>query len=155
MFTTGPQWPNKARLGALLGLLPYSTPKTAHKGTQALVWFLPFFPPAFLLWQSRQILLQLAVYCLVNGAVAVAHQACLSTHLAGFYVDELHFLQLPYVLGNGVVTHAGVLADPPDAGPALVGFPILAEHQVGVDRQLAMGKPQGENLIEQKKVMAQ
>lgn len=38
---------------------------------------------------------------------------------------------------RGVGAHAGVLANLPDTGPALVGFPVLAEHQVGVDRQLA------------------
>ena len=46
-----------------------------------------------------------------------------------------------YVLGHRVGAHAGVLADLSDAGPALVGFPVLAEHQVGVDRQLAWVNP--------------
>ena len=64
-------------------------------------------------------------------------------------------LQLPNVLGYGVGAHARVLTDLPDAGPALVGFPVLAEHQVGVDGQLAWGKPQGEDLIWQKKKSSQ
>lgn len=38
-----------------------------------------------------------------------------------------------YTRRYGVGAHARVLTDLPDAGPALVGFPVLAEHQVGVD----------------------
>ena len=87
--------------------------------------------------------------------MAVAHLAGLGTHLGGFYIDEQLFLQLANVLGNGVGTHPGMLANLPNAGPVLVGFPVLAEHQVGVDRQLAWGQSQGENLIRQKKIMAQ
>ena len=86
---------------------------------------------------------------------AIPHLAGLGTHLGGFHVDELLVLQLPNVLGYGVGAHARVLTDLPDAGPALVGFPVLAEHQVGVDGQLAWGKPQGEDLIWQKKKSSQ
>ena len=64
---------------------------------------------------------------------AVAHLAGLGAHLGGFHVDELLVLQLSYVFRNRVGAHARVLADLSDAGPALVGFPVLAEHQVGVD----------------------
>ena len=59
------------------------------------------------------------------------------------------------VLGNGVGAHARVLAYLPDAWPALVRFPVLTENQVCVDGQLTGGKSQGENLIRQKKIMAQ
>ena len=38
-FTTGAHWPNRADLGALVVLLPYSAPKTAHRATQGRVWF--------------------------------------------------------------------------------------------------------------------
>ena len=48
-----------------------------------------------------------------------------------------------------------MLADLPNARPALVGFPVLAEHQVGIDRQLAGGQSQGEDLVGQKKITAQ
>ena len=63
----------------------------------------------------------------------IPHLAGFHAHLGGFHVDELLVLQLPNVLGYGVGAHARVLAYLPDAGPALVGFPVLAEHQVGVD----------------------
>ena len=43
----------------------------------------------------------------------------------------------------------------PNAGPALIGFPVFAENQVGVDRQLAGGKFQGEDLVWQKKIVTQ
>ena len=33
-FTTGAHWPNKADLGALVVLLPYSAPKTAHRAAR-------------------------------------------------------------------------------------------------------------------------
>lgn len=48
-----------------------------------------------------------------------------------------------------------MLANLPDAGPALMGFPVLAEDQVGVDGQLAWGQSQGEDLIGQKKKSSQ
>ena len=64
---------------------------------------------------------------------AVPHLARFRAHLGGFHVDEPPFFQLPNVFRNRVCTHAGVLADLPDAGPALVGFPVLAENQVSVD----------------------
>ena len=68
--------------------------------------------------------------------VPVPHQASLSFYLRGFRVDQSLLFQLSYVLGNCVGAHAGVLADLPDAGPALMGFSILAENQVSIDRQL-------------------
>ena len=86
---------------------------------------------------------------------AIPHLAGLGTHLGGFHVDELLVLQLPNVLGYGVGAHARVLTDLPDAGPALVGFSVLAEDYVGIDRQLAGTQSQGEDLIGQKKIMAQ
>ena len=86
---------------------------------------------------------------------AVPHLARFRAHLGGFYVDELPFFELANVFRNRVGAHAGVLADLPDAGPALVGFPVLAEHQVGVDGQLAWGQSQGEGLVGQKKIVAQ
>ena len=86
---------------------------------------------------------------------AVSYLAGLGAHLGGFYIDEQLFLQLANVLGNRVGAHPGVLADLPDAGPALVGFPVLAEHQVGIDGQLAWGQSQREDLIGQKKKSSQ
>ena len=70
-----------------------------------------------------------------NGELqrSVPHLAGFRAHLGGFYVDELPFFKLADVFRNGVGAHARVLAYLPDAGPALVGFPVLAEHQVGVD----------------------
>lgn len=65
--------------------------------------------------------------------MAVAHLTGFRTYLGGFHVDELLVLQLANVLGNRVSAHSCVLADLPDAGPALVSFPVLAEDQVGVD----------------------
>ena len=70
-----------------------------------------------------------------NGELqgAIPHLARFRAYLSGFYVDELPFFKLADVFRNGVGAHARVLAYLPDAGPALVGFPVLAEHQVGVD----------------------
>ena len=85
----------------------------------------------------------------------IPHLAGFHAHLGGFYVDELPFFELANVFRNRVGAHSSVLADLPDAGPALVGFPVLAEHQVGVDRQLTWGKPQGKDLIGQKKKSSQ
>ena len=150
----------QGRFGGWLVFAPYSASKTAHRATQALVWFSPFFPPAFLLRQSRQILLQLVIHRLLDGAdrvtqIPVPHQACLGFYFCGFRVDQSLFFQLSYVLCNRVGTHPGMLADPSDAGPALMRFPVLAEHQVGIDGQFARGKTQREDFVWQKKIMAQ
>ena len=48
-----------------------------------------------------------------------------------------------------------MLTNASDAGPALMCFPVLTENQVCVDGQLTGGKSQSENLIRQKKIMAQ
>lgn len=150
----------QGRFGGWLVFAPYSASKTAHRATQALVWFSPFFPPAFLLRQSRQILLQLVIHRLLDGAnrvkkIPISHQACLCFYLRRFRINESLLFKLPNVLGNRVSAHACVLADPSNAGPALVGFPVLAEDYVGIDRQLAGTQSQGEDLIGQKKIMAQ
>ncbi len=150
----------QGRFGGWLVFAPYSASKTAHRATQALVWFSPFFPPAFLLRQSRQILLQLVIHHLLDGAdrvkkIPISHQVCLCFYLRGLRVDQSLLFQLPYVFCNRVSAHACVLANPPDTGPALVGFSVLAEDYVGIDRQLAGTQSQGEDLIGQKKIMAQ
>ena len=85
----------------------------------------------------------------------IPHLAGFHAHLGGFYVDELPFFKLADVFRNRVSAHACVLANPPDTGPALVGFSVLAEDYVGIDRQLAGTQSQGEDLIGQKKIMAQ
>ena len=83
--------------------------------------------------------------------IAVAHQVCLGFYLRRFRVDQSLLFQLSYVLGNGVSAPAGVLANLPDTGPALVGFPVLTENQVGVDCQFSGAESQGEDLVGQKK----
>ena len=102
----------------------------------------PFFPNALWVWQSYQIPLQLVFHCFLDGSdrvtqIPVPHQACLCFYLRGFCVDQSLFFQLSYVFCNRIGTHAGILADPPDTGPALMRFPVLAEHQVSINRQFA------------------
>ena len=109
--------------------------------------------------QDCQVPLQLVVYCLLDRSdgksqSAVSHLASFSFHLCWFHIDEALFFQLANVLGNGVGAHAGMLANPPNAGPALVGLPVLTENQVGVERHLLWGKPQGENGVGQKEKSA-
>ena len=82
---------------------------------------------------------------------AVSHLASFSFHLCWFHIDEALFFQLANVLGYGVSAHPGVLAYASDAGPALVGFPVFAVNQVGVDRRLTWAKAQCENGVGQKK----
>lgn len=132
---TGPVW----CFAGVVSLRSFQNRTQGHTGPSLS---LPFFLEAFLLRQGCQVLFQLVIRRLLDRAdrieqIAVAHQASLSFYLRGFRVDQSLLFQLSYVLGNCVGAHAGVLADLPDAGPALMGFPILAEYQVGVDRQLA------------------
>jgi hypothetical protein len=102
----------------------------------------PFFPNALWVWQSYQIPLQLVFHCFLDGPdrvtqIPVPHQACLGFYFCRLCVNQSLLFQLPYVFCNRVSAHACVLANPPDTGPALMRFPVLAENQVGVDRQLA------------------
>ena len=85
---------------------------------------------------------------------AVPHLAGFRADLGGFYVNKALVLQLANLLGYGVSTHSCVLTYASDAGPALVGLPVLTENQVGVERHLPWGKAQGEDLIGQKKKSA-
>ena len=86
---------------------------------------------------------------------AISYLTGFRTHLGWFHVDKLLLFQLANVLGYGVSTHPGVLTNASDAGPALMCLPVLTVNQVGVDGQLTGGKSQSENLIGQKKIMAQ
>lgn len=132
---TGPVW-----CFAGVVFLPWSKNRTqGHTGPSL---GLPFFLEAFLLRQGCQVLFQLVIRRLLDRAdrieqIAVAHQASLSFYLRGFRVDRSLLFQLPDVLSNSVGAHTGMMADLPDAGPALIGFSILAENQVSIDRQLA------------------
>ena len=128
----------QGRSGASLVSFPYPASKTAQRATQGRVWLSLSFPGALLLRQASKLSFQVVVDSFLDGPDgelqgAIPHLAGLGTHLGEFHVDELLVLQLPNVLGYGVGAHARVLTDLPDAGPALVGFPVLAEHQVGVD----------------------
>ena len=93
----------QGRFGGWLVFAPYSASKTAHRATQALVWFSPFFSPAFLLRQSRQILLQLVIHRLLDGADgksqgAIPNFPISSLYFCRFNTDKPFFLQLSNVL---------------------------------------------------------
>ena len=141
-------------LAGVVSLLGFQNRTQVHTG---LSLGLPFFLGAFLLRQGCQISLQLVIHRLLDRTdrieqIAVAQQACLCFYLRGFRVDQSLLFQLSYVFCNRVSAHSCVLANLSDAGPALVGFSVLAENQVGVDRHLAGTQSQGEDLIGQKKI---
>ena len=144
----------------MLVLLPTRSPNRPQIGSQGRVWDSALLAGVLWFREGRKLLLKLALHRFLDGAdcvkqIAVAHQAFFCFYLRGFRVDQSLLFQLPNVLGNRVGTHAGILADPPDTGPALMGFPVLAEHQVGIDRQLAGAESQGEDLVGQKKTSFQ
>ena len=133
---TGPVW-------CFAGVVSLPWSKNLTQGHTGPSLGLPFFLGAFLLRQGCQISLQLVIHRLLDRTdrieqIAVAHQTCLCFYLRGFRVDQSLLFQLPYVFCNRVSAHAGVLANPPDTGPALMRFPVLAEHQVSINRQFAM-----------------
>ena len=128
--------------GASLVSFPYPASKTAQRATQGRVWLSLSFPGALLLRQTSKLSFQVVVDSFLDGPDgelqgAIPHLTRLSTYLSGFHIDELFLLQLPNVLGNCVGAHPGVLAYATNAGPALVSFPVLAEHQVSINRQFA------------------
>ena len=93
-------------------------------------------------WQHYQVPLQVVIHCLLDGANSksqcpVPHLARFSAHLGWFHINEPFVLQLPNILCNRVGTHSSGLANAPDAGPTLMRFPVLAENQVGINRQFA------------------
>ena len=111
-------------------------------------------------WQDCQVPFQLVVYSLLDrpdgkSQSAVSNFPISSLYFCRFNIDKPFVFQMTNVLSNRVGAHASVLANLPDARPALVGFPVLAENQVGVDRQLAWGQSQGEDLVGQKKKSSQ
>ena len=141
LLTTSSHGFNRACLGHhwCVSLLGSQNRTQGHTGSSL---GLPFFLGAFLLRQGCQISLHLVIHRLLDRTdrieqIAVAHQTCLSFYLRGFRVDQSLLFQLPYVFCNRVSAHAGVLANPPDTGPALMRFPVLAENQVSINRQFA------------------
>ena len=140
LLTTSSHGFNRACLGHRWCRFPTRLPKPRTGPGPSMG--LPFFLGVFLLRQSCQVLFQLVIHRLLDGANgesqrAVSHFSGLSSHLRGFCIDQSLLFQLPYVFCNGVGAHACVLANPPDTGPALMRFSVLAENQVGVHRQFA------------------
>ena len=132
---TGPFW----GLAGIRSLLSF---QNRTQATQALVWFSPFFPPAFLLRQSRQILLQLVIHRLLDGADRV-EQVPLRTKPALVFTF-VGSVSISRFSSNCRMYFATVLALMPVCwqilpilGPALMRFPVLAEHQVSINRQFA------------------
>ena len=111
-------------------------------------------------WQDCQVPFQLVVYSLLDrpdgkSQSAVSNFPISSLYFCRFNIDKPFVFQMTNVLSNRVGAHASVLANASDAGPALICLPVLTENQVCVDGQLTVGKSQSENLIGQKKIMAQ
>ena len=111
-------------------------------------------------WQDCQVPFQLVVYCLLDrpdgkSQSAVSNFPISSLYFCRFNIDKPFVFQMTNVLSNRVSAHPSVLANASDAGPALMCLPVLTENQVCVDGQLTGGKSQSENLIGQKKIMAQ
>ena len=111
-------------------------------------------------WQDCQVPFQLVVYSLLDrpdgkSQSAVSNFPISSLYFCRFNIDKPFVFQMTNVLSNRVGAHASVLANASDAGSALICLPVLTENQVCVDGQLTGGKSQSENLIGQKKIMAQ
>jgi hypothetical protein len=143
--------------GASLLSFPYPVLKPPHGAVSGRVWASTFLSGT-VFGQHRKFPLQFVLYRFLDGTdsvekVAVAHKAYLGFYLRGFRIDQPFFL--PAAECTHVGTHASMLADPSNAWPALMGCPILSEHQVGVNRQLAGAQSQREDLIRQKEIMPQ
>ena len=117
---------------ALLVSFPYPVPKKRTQGRTG---------PSLVFTVFSWCALGLAVLTSPSpdrvAQISIPHQASLSFYLRGFRVDQSLLFQVPYVFCNRVSAHACVLANPPDTGPALMRFPVLAEHQVSINRQFA------------------
>ena len=67
--------------------------------------------------------------------------------------DELLPLKVFDVLGNRVPAHANCPTDGAVAWIALVGLPVFAVHQIGIDGDLTEGQSQRKDFIRQRKVI--
>ena len=67
--------------------------------------------------------------------------------------DELLSLKVFNVLGNRVPAHANCPTDGAVAWVALVGLPVLAVHQVGINGDLPEGQSERKDFIRQRKVI--
>ena len=127
----------QGRSGRLLVSVPLSGLQYRTQGHTGPSLDLSPFSPSLSRRQSCQLPLQVVVDSFLDGPDgelqgAVSHLAGFGAHLCWLHLDELLVLQLSYVFRHGVGAHPSVLADLPNAGPALVGFPVLTENQVGV-----------------------
>lgn len=68
--------------------------------------------------------------------ISVQGSAIFAPHHRRLRVDESFLLQLPHVFCHRVFTHSNCLADGLVAGIALIGFPVLAPEQIGVEGDL-------------------
>ena len=67
--------------------------------------------------------------------------------------DEVLSLKVFDVLGNRVPAHANCPTDGAVAWVALVGLPVLAVHQVGINGDLPEGQSERKDFIRQRKVI--
>ena len=162
LATAAHNWLTRLQQGGkptFLVSVPYPTLKTAHRASQGRVWGSPSFPGALLLRQGSHVPLQLVIYRFLDGRIVNCRVPfrifpSLVCTFARFNIDKVFVLQLPYIFCNRVSAHPGVLANAPNAWPALIRFPVFTVNQVGAHYPLPWGKPKGENGIGQKKKSA-
>ena len=68
--------------------------------------------------------------------------------------DQPLELQTSDVFLHRVVAHTDGLSDGTEARMALEGFPVLAVHQIGIDKNFARGKPQAKDTFRHRKIVA-
>ena len=97
------------------------------------------------------------VDCILFRADGVTQIPVVSATISGansgrFGGNELLSLKVFNVLGNRVPAHANCPTDGAVAWIALVGLPVLAVHQVGINGDLAERQSERKDFIRQRKV---
>ena len=106
--------------------------------------FLGFFLPELPLIECFEYTLDRA-----NGVeqISVQRFSIFALHDGQLRVDEAFLLQLPHVLCHRIFTHADRMTDGFVTGVALVGLPILAPEQIGIEGDLTKIQTDAEYLV--------
>ena len=84
-----------------------------------------------------------------NGVeqISVQGSAIFASYHRRLRVDETFLLQLPHILCHRIFTHADRMTDGFVTGVALVGLPILAPEQIGIEGDLTKIQTDAEYLV--------
>ena len=79
--------------------------------------------------------------------ISVPYTAISGSDLGRLHIDQLFLHQRIHIFLHRIAAHTHRFSDSAVAGIALVGLPVLPEHQIGIHRDLSRIHPQIKNLL--------